>query len=408
MSSVDILVPDLPESVADATVATWHKKPGDAVVRDEVLVEIETDKVVLEVPASADGILDAVLEDEGATVLSRQILGRLREGNSAGKESSEKADAKASTPAQRQQASLEEQNNDALSPAVRRLLAEHNLDAAAIKGTGVGGRLTREDVEKHLAKAPAPAEAKAPASAAAVAPAPQLGNRSEKRVPMTRLRKRVAERLLEAKNSTAMLTTFNEVNMKPIMDLRKQYGEAFEKRHGIRLGFMSFYVKAVVEALKRYPEVNASIDGDDVVYHNYFDVSMAVSTPRGLVTPVLRDVDLLGMADIEKNIKELAVKGRDGKLTVDDLTGGNFTITNGGVFGSLMSTPIINPPQSAILGMHAIKDRPMAVNGKVEILPMMYLALSYDHRLIDGRESVGFLVAIKELLEDPTRLLLDV
>lgn len=408
MSSVDILVPDLPESVADATVATWHKKPGDAVVRDEVLVEIETDKVVLEVPASADGILDAVLEDEGATVLSRQILGRLREGNSAGKESSEKADAKASTPAQRQQASLEEQNNDALSPAIRRLLAEHNLDPAAIKGTGVGGRLTREDVEKHLAKAPAPAEAKAPAAAPAAAPAPQLGHRSEKRVPMTRLRKRVAERLLEAKNSTAMLTTFNEVNMKPIMDLRKQYGEAFEKRHGIRLGFMSFYVKAVVEALKRYPEVNASIDGDDVVYHNYFDVSMAVSTPRGLVTPVLRDVDLLGMADIEKNIKELAVKGRDGKLAVDDLTGGNFTITNGGVFGSLMSTPIINPPQSAILGMHAIKDRPMAVNGKVEILPMMYLALSYDHRLIDGRESVGFLVAIKELLEDPTRLLLDV
>ncbi|HBV0874181.1 TPA: 2-oxoglutarate dehydrogenase complex dihydrolipoyllysine-residue succinyltransferase [Klebsiella pneumoniae] len=408
MSSVDILVPDLPESVADATVATWHKKPGDAVVRDEVLVEIETDKVVLEVPASADGILDAVLEDEGATVLSRQILGRLREGNSAGKESSEKADAKASTPAQRQQASLEEQNNDALSPAIRRLLAEHNLDPAAIKGTGVGGRLTREDVEKHLAKAPAPAEAKAPAAAPAAAPAPQLGHRSEKRVPMTRLRKRVAERLLEAKNSTAMLTTFNEVNMKPIMDLRKQYGEAFEKRHGIRLGFMSFYVKAVVEALKRYPEVNASIDGDDVVYHNYFDVSMAVSTPRGLVTPVLRDVDLLGMADIEKNIKEVAVKGRDGKLTVDDLTGGNFTITNGGVFGSLMSTPIINPPQSAILGMHAIKDRPMAVNGKVEILPMMYLALSYDHRLIDGRESVGFLVAIKELLEDPTRLLLDV
>ncbi|HDT5502119.1 TPA: 2-oxoglutarate dehydrogenase complex dihydrolipoyllysine-residue succinyltransferase [Klebsiella aerogenes] len=402
MSSVDILVPDLPESVADATVATWHKKPGDAVVRDEVLVEIETDKVVLEVPASADGILDAVLEDEGATVLSRQILGRLREGNSAGKTADAKADTKESTPAQRQQASLEEQSNDALSPAIRRLLAEHSLDAAAIKGTGVGGRLTREDVEKHLASAPA----KAPAAAAA--PVAQLGHRSEKRVPMTRLRKRVAERLLEAKNSTAMLTTFNEVNMKPIMDLRKQYGEAFEKRHGIRLGFMSFYVKAVVEALKRYPEVNASIDGDDVVYHNYFDVSMAVSTPRGLVTPVLRDVDLLGMADIEKNIKELAVKGRDGKLTVDDLTGGNFTITNGGVFGSLMSTPIINPPQSAILGMHAIKDRPMAVNGKVEILPMMYLALSYDHRLIDGRESVGFLVAIKELLEDPTRLLLDV
>ena len=409
MSSVDILVPDLPESVADATVATWHKKPGDSVKRDEVLVEIETDKVVLEVPASADGILDAVLEDEGTTVTSRQILGRLREGNSAGKESSAKSESKESTPAQRQQASLEEQTNDALSPAIRRLLGEHNLEASAIKGTGVGGRLTREDVEKHLAKAPAKEEAKAPAAAAAVPAAqPALGARSEKRVPMTRLRKRVAERLLEAKNSTAMLTTFNEVNMKPIMDLRKQYGDAFEKRHGIRLGFMSFYVKAVVEALKRYPEVNASIDGEDVVYHNYFDVSMAVSTPRGLVTPVLRDVDTLGMADIEKKIKELALKGRDGKLTVEDLTGGNFTITNGGVFGSLMSTPIINPPQSAILGMHAIKDRPMAVDGKVEILPMMYLALSYDHRLIDGRESVGYLVAIKELLEDPTRLLLDV
>ncbi|ANI83874.1 MULTISPECIES: 2-oxoglutarate dehydrogenase complex dihydrolipoyllysine-residue succinyltransferase [Kosakonia] len=407
MSSVDILVPDLPESVADATVATWHKKPGDSVRRDEVLVEIETDKVVLEVPASADGVLDAVLEDEGTTVTSRQILGRLKEGNSSGKESSAKSEAKESTPAQRQQASLEEQNNDALSPAIRRLLAEHSLDASAIKGTGVGGRITREDVDKYLAKAPAKEESK-PAAQPASSPAPQLAGRSEKRVPMTRLRKRVAERLLEAKNSTAMLTTFNEVNMKPIMDLRKQYGDAFEKRHGIRLGFMSFYVKAVVEALKRYPEVNASIDGDDVVYHNYFDVSMAVSTPRGLVTPVLRDVDTLGMADIEKKIKELAVKGRDGKLTVEDLTGGNFTITNGGVFGSLMSTPIINPPQSAILGMHAIKDRPMAVDGKVEILPMMYLALSYDHRLIDGRESVGFLVAIKEMLEDPTRLLLDV
>ena len=412
MSSVDILVPDLPESVADATVATWHKKPGDAVTRDEVLVEIETDKVVLEVPASADGILDTVLEEEGTTVTSRQILGRLREGNSAGKESGAKAEAKESTPAQRQQASLEEQNNDALSPAIRRLLAEHSLEASDIKGTGVGGRLTREDVEKHLAKAGKADAPKAAEPAAASAqpqqPQPQLAGRSEKRVPMTRLRKRVAERLLEAKNSTAMLTTFNEVNMKPIMDLRKQYGDAFEKRHGIRLGFMSFYVKAVVEALKRYPEVNASIDGEDVVYHNYFDVSMAVSTPRGLVTPVLRDVDALGMADIEKRIKELALKGRDGKLTVEDLTGGNFTITNGGVFGSLMSTPLINPPQSAILGMHAIKDRPMAVDGKVEILPMMYLALSYDHRLIDGRESVGFLVAIKELLEDPTRLLLDV
>lgn len=402
MSSVEILVPDLPESVADAAVATWHKKPGDSVQRDEVLVEIETDKVVLEVPASEAGVLEAIIEEEGATVLSKQLLGRIRLGDSTGIPAEVKEAAPA--PAARQTASLEDESNDALSPAVRRLVAEHNLNPADIKGTGVGGRLTREDVEKHLAAKPAAAPA---AQAPAAAPAP-LAHRSEKRVPMTRLRKRIAERLLEAKNSTAMLTTFNEINMQPIKDLRAQYGEAFEKRHGVRLGFMSFYIKAAVEALKRYPEVNASIDGSDVVYHNYFDISIAVSTPRGLVTPVLRDVDAMSMADIEKNIKELAVKGRDGKLTVEDLSGGNFTITNGGVFGSLMSTPIINPPQSAILGMHAIKDRPMAVNGKVEILPMMYLALSYDHRLIDGRESVGFLVAIKDMLEDPTRLLLDV
>ncbi|MGL5952486.1 2-oxoglutarate dehydrogenase complex dihydrolipoyllysine-residue succinyltransferase [Providencia rustigianii] len=401
MSSVEILVPDLPESVADAAVATWHKKPGDSVQRDEVLVEIETDKVVLEVPASEAGVLEAIIEEEGATVLSKQLLGRIRLGDSTGIPAEVKEAAPA--PAARQTASLEEESNDALSPAIRRLVAEHGLNPADIKGTGVGGRLTREDVDKHLAAKPAAAAAQAPA-----APQAPLAHRSEKRVPMTRLRKRIAERLLEAKNSTAMLTTFNEVNMQPIKDLRAQYGDAFEKRHGVRLGFMSFYIKAAVEALKRYPEVNASIDGTDVVYHNYFDISIAVSTPRGLVTPVLRDVDAMSMADIEKNIKELAVKGRDGKLTVEDLSGGNFTITNGGVFGSLMSTPIINPPQSAILGMHAIKDRPMAVNGKVEILPMMYLALSYDHRLIDGRESVSFLVAIKDMLEDPTRLLLDV
>lgn len=338
-----------------------------------------------------------------------RILARIRPGNSSGKPSTEKSSDKEATPAARHTAALEEENNDALSPAIRRLIAEHSLDASAIKGSGVGGRLTREDIEQHLAKAKDAKPAAAPAAApAATSAAPALGSRSEKRVPMTRLRKRVAERLLEAKNSTAMLTTFNEINMKPIMDLRKQYGDGFEKRHGVRLGFMSFYLKAVVEALKRYPEVNASIDGEDVVYHNYFDVSIAVSTPRGLVTPVLRDVDTLGMADIEKQIKELAIKGRDGKLKVEELTGGNFTVTNGGVFGSLMSTPIINPPQSAILGMHAIKDRPMAVNGQVVILPMMYLALSYDHRLVDGRESVGFLVTIKEMLEDPARLLLDV
>ncbi|MDW1918676.1 2-oxoglutarate dehydrogenase complex dihydrolipoyllysine-residue succinyltransferase, partial [Vibrio sp. Vb0349] len=336
------------------------------------------------------------------TVLSKQLLAKLKAGAVAGEPTADKTEATEASPDKRHKATLTEESNDALSPAVRRLLAEHGLEAYQVKGTGVGGRITREDIEAHLANAKAAPKADAPA---VEAPATA---RSEKRVPMTRLRKTVANRLLEAKNSTAMLTTFNEVNMKPIMDLRKQYKDQFEERHGIRLGFMSFYVKAVTEALKRYPEVNASIDGDDIVYHNYFDISMAVSTPRGLVTPVLKDCDKLGFADVEKGIKELAIKGRDGKLTVDELMGGNFTITNGGVFGSLMSTPIINPPQSAILGMHKIQERPMAVNGKVEILPMMYLALSYDHRLIDGRESVGFLVTIKELLEDPARLLLDV
>ncbi|NIG62310.1 MAG: 2-oxoglutarate dehydrogenase complex dihydrolipoyllysine-residue succinyltransferase [Serratia symbiotica] len=404
MSSVDILVPDLSESVADAMVVTWHRRPGDNVQRDEVLVEIETDKVVLEVPASEAGILDAIVKEVGATVLSRQILGRIRPCDSSGKPTSEKIlTPKEATSVKCATDSLEAASNDAISPAIRRLIAEYDLDASAIKGSGVGGRITREDVEVHLANGK---QTKKPTAEAA--PQPPLSNRYEKRVPMTRLRKRVAERLLEANNGTAMLTTFNEINMQPIMDLRKQYGEAFEKRNSVRLGFMSFYIKAVVEALKRYPEVNASIDGSDVVYHNYFDVSIAVSTPRGLVTPVLHNVDTMSMADIEFKIKALATKGRDGKLTVEELTGGNFTITNGGVFGSLMSTPIINPPQSAILGMHAIKDRPMAVKGQVVIQPMMYLALSYDHRLIDGKESVGYLMTVKDMLEDPVRLLLDV
>ncbi|MDK9764747.1 2-oxoglutarate dehydrogenase complex dihydrolipoyllysine-residue succinyltransferase [Vibrio sp. D420a] len=401
--TIEILVPDLPESVADATVATWHKQPGEAVERDEVIVDIETDKVVLEVPAPEAGVLEAIIEEEGATVLSKQVIAKLKPGAVAGEPTTDTTEDTEASPDKRHKATLSEESNDALSPAVRRLLAEHNLQPADVKGTGVGGRITREDIDAHLAAAKSAPKAEAPAAVEAPAAA-----RSQKRVPMTRLRKTVANRLLEAKNSTAMLTTFNEVNMKPIMDLRKQYKDQFEKRHDTRLGFMSFYVKAVTEALKRYPEVNASIDGDDIVYHNYFDISMAVSTPRGLVTPVLKDCDTLGFADIEKGIKELAIKGRDGKLTVDELMGGNFTITNGGVFGSLMSTPIINPPQAAILGMHKIQERPMAVDGKVEILPMMYLALSYDHRLIDGRESVGFLVTIKELLEDPARLLLDV
>ncbi|WP_373767472.1 2-oxoglutarate dehydrogenase complex dihydrolipoyllysine-residue succinyltransferase [Glaesserella sp.] len=408
--TIEILVPDLPESVADATVATWHKKVGDSVKRDEVIVEIETDKVVLEVPATSDGVITEIQQDEGATVVSKQVLGILTAQQAGDISLATLKPANAATPSDRQTASLEPDNSasDILSPSVRRLLAEHGLDASQIKGSGVGGRLTREDLEVAITKQKAKEAKKAAENVENTISTVAYSSRSEKRVPMTRLRKRIAERLLEAKNTTAMLTTFNEVDMKPIMDLRKQYGEKFEKQHGARLGFMSFYIKAVVEALKRYPEVNASIDGDDVVYHNYFDVSIAVSTPRGLVTPVLRDCDKLSMADIEKAIKALAEKGRDGKLTVEDLTGGNFTITNGGVFGSLMSTPIINPPQSAILGMHAIKDRPVALNGQVVIRPMMYLALSYDHRLIDGRESVGFLVAIKDLLEDPTRLLLEI
>jgi 2-oxoglutarate dehydrogenase E2 component (dihydrolipoamide succinyltransferase) len=398
-ASSQIKVPVLPESVADATIATWHVQPGEQVKRDQNLVDIETDKVVLEVVAPADGSLSDILAQEGETVLAEAVIANFVEGAS---------DA-SSAPAASSESSADAEgsDSDALSPSVRRLLAEKGLDASKVSGTGKGGRITKEDVEKHL-KAPAAAPAASASESSSSAPAIAAGERTEKRVPMTRLRKTIANRLLEAKNSTAMLTTFNEVNMKPIMDLRKQYQESFEKRHGIRLGFMSFYVKAVTEALKRFPEVNASLDGDDICYHNYFDISIAVSTPRGLVTPILRDTDTLGMAGVEKGIKELALKGRDGKLAMSDLQGGNFTITNGGVFGSLMSTPIINPPQSAILGMHKIQDRPMAVNGKVEILPMMYLALSYDHRIIDGKESVGFLVTVKEMLEDPTRLLLDV
>lgn len=416
---MDIKVPVLPESVADATIATWHVKEGEAVTRDQVLVDIETDKVVLEVAAQADGVMGEIIHDTGATVSAEEVIGKMEAGSAAEKkdDKSEKKDDKSAKEDDKsdkkdQQASdkseakpadkADDSNDDALSPSVRRMISEKGLDASKIKGSGKNGRVTKEDVEKFVA------EGSNKPSGSSSAPAPVSGDRSQKRVPMTRLRKTIANRLLQAKNSTAMLTTFNEVNMKPIMDLRKQYQDVFEKRHGIRLGFMSFYVKAVTEALKRFPEVNAAIDGDDIVYHNYFDVSIAVSTPRGLVTPVLRDCDKMNLAEIEKAIKELAGKGRDGKLAMDDLTGGNFTITNGGVFGSLMSTPIINPPQSAILGMHKIQDRVMVVDGKMEILPMMYLALSYDHRIIDGKESVGFLVTIKELLEDPTRILLDI
>ncbi|MFT5755857.1 MAG: 2-oxoglutarate dehydrogenase E2 component (dihydrolipoamide succinyltransferase) [Alteromonadaceae bacterium] len=391
---IDIVVPVLPESVADATVATWHVAPGDTVTVDQNLVDIETDKVVLEVVAQENGVIGKIIHGEGDTVLGAQKIGELNAGESADASSAPAASAEESI-----------SSDELASPSVRRLMTEKGLTAANVTGTGKGGRISKEDVEAAANK-PATTQA-----AKAVTPAPaaqELGERTQKRVPMTRLRKTIATRLLEAKNSTAMLTTFNEVNMKPIMDLRKQYKDLFEKTHDTRLGFMSFYVKAVTEALKRFPGVNASIDGDDIVYHNFFDISIAVSTPRGLVTPVLRDADQLGMAAIENGIRSLAIKGRDGKLSIADMTGGNFTITNGGVFGSLLSTPILNLPQAAILGMHKIQDRPMAVDGKVEILPMMYLALSYDHRLIDGKESVGFLVTIKELLEDPTRLLLDI
>lgn len=391
---IDIEVPVLPESVADATVASWHVAEGDTVSVDQNLVDIETDKVVLEVVAQENGVIGKIIHVEGDTVLGAQKIGELNAGATA-----------SAAPA----ASAEEaiSSDELASPSVRRLMTEKGLTANDVVGTGKGGRISKEDVEAALNKPKAaPAKAVAPAPAAQASAA--LGERTQKRVPMTRLRKTIATRLLEAKNSTAMLTTFNEVNMKPIMDLRKQYKDVFEKTHDTRLGFMSFYVKAVTEALKRYPAVNASIDGDDIVYHNFFDVSIAVSTPRGLVTPVLRDADQLSMAGIENGIRGLAIKGRDGKLTMDEMQGGNFTITNGGVFGSLISTPILNLPQAAILGMHKIQDRPMAVDGKVEILPMMYLALSYDHRLIDGKESVGFLVTIKELLEDPTRLLLNI
>ena len=401
--SIEVKVPELPESVSDATISTWHVKAGDSVTRDQNLVDIETDKVVLEVVAEADGVLAEIIHDEGATVGAQDVIGTITKGGA--KKAAKSAD-KASTASKADSNDSDKDSSDAVSPSVRRLLKEHDLDAADVKGTGKNGRISKEDVEKHVKSAKDSAAKKDQQQDSAAATG--SGDRTQKRVPMTRLRKRIAERLLGAKNDTAMLTTFNEINMKPIMDLRKKYQKEFEERHDTRLGFMSFYVKAVVEALKRFPEVNASIDGEDLIYHNYFDISIAVSTPRGLVTPVLRDCDKMSLADIEKKIKELAIKGRDGKLTLEEMQGGNFTITNGGVFGSLLSTPILNPPQSAILGMHKIQDRPMAVDGKVEILPMMYLALSYDHRIVDGKESVGFLVTVKNLLEDPQRLLLDV
>lgn len=406
--AIEIKAPSFPESVADGTVATWHKKPGEAVKRDDLIVDIETDKVVLEVLAEADGVLGAIVAEEGATVLSNQVLGSIEEGSAAAPAPAAAASAAASAPAAAPAAAGED---PIAAPAARQLAEENGINLASIKGTGKDGRVTKEDVvaaveAKKNAPAAAPAKAAAPAAAAPVFAA---GDRTEKRVPMTRVRATVAKRLVEAQSNMAMLTTFNEVDMTEVMALRSKYKDLFEKSHnGVRLGFMSFFVKAATEALKRFPAVNASIDGGDIVYHGYADVGVAVSSDRGLVVPVLRNAELMSLAEIEGGIAGFGKKARDGKLTIDEMTGGTFTITNGGTFGSMMSTPIVNPPQAAILGMHNIIQRPMAINGQVVIRPMMYLALSYDHRLIDGKEAVTFLVTIKNLLEDPARLLLDI
>ncbi|MBN2991335.1 2-oxoglutarate dehydrogenase complex dihydrolipoyllysine-residue succinyltransferase [Pseudomonas cedrina subsp. fulgida] len=405
--AIEIKAPSFPESVADGTVATWHKKPGEAVKRDDLIVDIETDKVVLEVLAEADGVLGAIVAEEGATVLSNQVLGSIEEGSAAAAPAAA-APAAASAPAAAPAAGGED---PIAAPAARQLADENGINLASIKGTGKDGRVTKEDVvaaveAKKNAPAAAPAKAAAPAAAA---PVFAVGDRTEKRVPMTRVRATVAKRLVEAQSNMAMLTTFNEVDMTEVMALRSKYKDLFEKSHnGVRLGFMSFFVKAATEALKRYPAVNASIDGTDIVYHGYADIGVAVSSDRGLVVPVLRNAELMSLAEIEGGIAGFGKKARDGKLTIDEMTGGTFTITNGGTFGSMMSTPIVNPPQAAILGMHNIIQRPMAINGQVVIRPMMYLALSYDHRLIDGKEAVTFLVTIKNLLEDPARLLLDI
>jgi 2-oxoglutarate dehydrogenase E2 component (dihydrolipoamide succinyltransferase) len=406
--AIEIKAPSFPESVADGTISKWHKQPGEAVKRDELLVDIETDKVVLEVLAEADGVLASIVKGEGETVLSNELIATLDAGATASA-----APVAAAAPAQSAAAPAAASDEDAIgAPAARKLAEENGISLNSVKGTGKDGRVTKEDVVAAIeAKKSAPAAAPAPAKAAAAPAAPvfSAGDRVEKRVPMTRLRAKVAERLVDAQSNMAMLTTFNEVNMKPVMDLRSKYKDLFEKSHnGVRLGFMSFFVKAATEALKRYPAVNASIDGTDIVYHGYSDVGVAVSSDRGLVVPVLRNAELMSLAEIEGGIANFGKKAKDGKLTMDDMTGGTFTISNGGTFGSLLSTPIVNPPQAAILGMHKIQERPMAVKGEVVILPMMYLALSYDHRLIDGKEAVTFLVTIKDLLEDPARLLLDI
>jgi len=409
----DVTVPVFPESVTDGTLVAWRKQPGEAVSRGEVLADVETDKVVFEVPAPADGTLAEIIVPEGATVLSGQLIGKLGATTTA----SAKTAPRPATAPPTVAAKAQPEAQVAIMPAAEKLMREHGLSPSSVTGSGREGRILKEDVVKAVAaretkppQTPAPASPVARTAAPSVkAPAREEGaeTRPERRVAMSRLRARIAERLVEAQHSAAILTTFNEVNMQPVMALRKRYQERFEQEHGVRLGFMSFFVKASIEALKRFPEVNASIDGTDIVYHGFFDIGIAVSSPRGLVVPILRDADQMSMAQIEAKIKDFGQKAQEGKLAIEDITGGTFTISNGGVFGSLLSTPILNPPQSAILGMHKIQERPIADKGEIAVRPMMYLALSYDHRIIDGREAVQFLVTVKELLEDPAGMLLE-
>jgi 2-oxoglutarate dehydrogenase E2 component (dihydrolipoamide succinyltransferase) len=421
MAIVEVKVPQLSESVAEATLLQWKKKPGDAVAMDEILIEIETDKVVLEVPAPADGVLSELVVPDGGTVASDQLIAKIDTEGKAGAAAPAAAAptpaAAAPAPAPAAAAAAGSKAGIAM-PAAAKLMADQGLAPGSVPGTGKDGRITKGDVLAAAAKPSAPA-AKPAAPVAVPTPAPalpavaapvsiNLGDRPEQRVPMSRLRARVAERLLQSQATNAILTTFNEVNMAPLMEMRKRFQERFEKEHGVRLGFMSFFVKAAVAALKRYPVINASVDGNDIVYHGYFDIGIAVGSPRGLVVPILRNADQMSFADIEKKIAEFGVKARDGKLGIEELTGGTFSISNGGVFGSMLSTPIINPPQSAILGVHATKDRAVVENGQVVVRPMNYLAMSYDHRIIDGREAVLGLVAMKEALEDPARLLFDI
>jgi 2-oxoglutarate dehydrogenase E2 component (dihydrolipoamide succinyltransferase) len=413
--SIEVKVPVLPESVSDATIATWHKKPGDAVKRDENLVDLETDKVVLEVPAPADGVLKEIRHEAGDTVNSEDVIAILAEGAAAeAPKAAEKKEtkqpeppARAETPAAK--AGVGKAATGNLSPAAARMVAEEKIDVSQVEGTGRGGQVTKEDLVNYQQAAKPSPESRVPSPGQPRTPSPATpGARPEERVPMTRMRARIAERLMQSKNSIAMLTSSNEVNLAKVVAMRKQMGEQFEKTHGIKLGYMSFFVKAACEALKRHPVVNASVDGNDIIYHGYQDISIAVSTDRGLVTPVLRDAQDMSFADIEKAIANFAKKAREGRLTLDDLQGGTFTITNGGTFGSLFSTPIVNPPQSGILGMHTIKERAVVENGQVVAAPMMYIAISYDHRIVDGKDAVLFLVDIKNQLENPHRMLLGI